>query len=124
MAGDIERLAEQLTAHRLEPLLDKLARHAELNEEQQRSFKVWAGAMLERLVHPSHAGLAGYREALESVRQEFRAVHSGVAAAWLTQGHIDEELVCRRALLGHLIDLVEPLVGAEPHRGRIVKAAA
>lgn len=125
MAGETERLSEQLNAARLEPVLERLSHHAELSDDQRRSFDVWAHSMIERIVHPAHAGLAGYREALESVRREFRAVHSGVAAGWLSLGHIDEELVCRRAFLGHLIDLVGPLVGHEPiPQQRIVKAAA
>jgi hypothetical protein len=81
-------------------------------------------AKSELLLRSSAAGLAGLREHLETVRREFRAVHAGVAAGWLSTGAIDEELVCRRSFLAHLLDVLGPVVGAEAPPGRLVKAAA
>lgn len=124
MAGEIEHLTAALSPRRLEPVLTRLARHAELGPEQRRAFHEWVTAMLDRLLAPESIGLAGLREGLESIRQEFRAVHAGVAAGWLARGSIDLELVCRRSFLAHLIDVVEPLVGQEPSKARMVKAAA
>lgn len=124
MAGESERLVDALSLQRLEPFLQRLAFHAELSEPRRLAFIEWAHAIRERLLHPPSAGLAGFRESLESVKQEYRAVHAGVAAGWLASGHIDEELVCRRSFLGHVIDTVGPEVGAEPPPSRLVKAAA
>ncbi len=124
MAGEIEQVINALSPRRLEPVLTRLAKHAELDPEQRRAFQAWTGAMIDRLTAPTSVGLAGLREGLESVRAEFRALHAGVAAGWLARGHIDLELVSRRAFLAHVIDVVEPLVGHEPNRARMVKAAA
>jgi hypothetical protein len=124
MAGETERITQALSWSRVEPELEQLAHRAELDDEQRRAFVAWARMVHERLVSSPTSGLAGLRERLDAVRREFRAVHAGVAAGWLARGHIDETLVCRRAFLGSLIDRLEPLVGAEPAVGRLVKAAA
>lgn len=124
MAGETEHLIAALSPRRLEPIITRLSRHAELTAEQRRAFHDWSTAMVDRLTAPDLIGLAGFREGLDSIRQEFRAVHSGVAAGWLARGVIDLELVCRRSFLAHLIDVVEPLVGHEPAKARIFKAAA
>jgi len=125
MAGETERLTEALSQQALAPVVLRMARSAELSPTQHHAFEAWSGAIVARLISPSGAGgLSGFRGGLDSVRREFRAVHAGVAAGWLAHGRIDEELVCRRSFLGHVIDLVAPMVGAEPSASRLVKAAA
>lgn len=124
MAGETERLSESLSKASLSPVIESLAVRAELGAAQQRAFREWAESIVERLSNPASAGLSGLREGLESLRQEFRAVHAGVAAGWLARGSIDEELVCRRSFLGHVIDVVGPQVGQAPSTQRYVKAAA
>jgi len=124
MAGETERLTDALSLDRLSPLVARLAVHAELSDSQRRAFEAWSSAITARLISAASGGLAGFRSGLEGVRHEFRAVHAGVAAGWLAGGTIDEELVCRRSFLGHLIDQVAPLVGHAPSPGRVVKAAA
>jgi hypothetical protein len=124
MAGETERLTEALTMLGASPVVHQLARSAELSDAQRRAFEAWAQSILAQLINPPLSGLAGFRDGLDSVRREFRAVHAGVAAGWVALGRIDEELVCRRSFLAHVIDLVTPLVGPEPAVGRVVKAAA
>ncbi|MCA2978509.1 MAG: hypothetical protein INH41_03415 [Myxococcaceae bacterium] len=124
MAGETERIIETLSRDHLDPLLAELAARAELDDGRRRAFLAWADMMRERFLSPPAPGLAGLREQLEVVRREFRAVNAGVAASWLARGTIDEELVCRRSLLGALIDRVAPHVGGEGSSGRVVKAAA
>lgn len=124
MAGETERLSDALSLAKLAPVLERLAANAELDANGRKALNAWAAAIIEQLLTPSVAGLAGLRESLEAVRREFRAVHAGVAAGWQTRGHIDEELVCRRSFLSHVIDLVGPTVGLEPAPSRFVKAAA
>lgn len=124
MAGETERLTDALSMQQLSVVVARLGRDAELSEMQQRSFERWTESVRQGLISHAPAGLAGFRVGLDEVKREFRAVHAGVAAGWLARGHIDEELVCRRAFLGHLLDVVAPLVGAEPPVGKLVKAAA
>lgn len=124
MAGETQRLTEALSPRAVAPVVQRLSRSAQLSEPQHRAFEAWTESIVERLISPSMGGLAGFRGGLDSVRREFRAVHAGVAAGWLAHGRIDEELVCRRSFLGHVIDLVAPMVGPEPATARVVKAAA
>ena len=124
MAGETERLTAALSTQAMAPVVLRMARGAELSPLQHRAFEAWAQSIVDRLVSPSASGLAGFRGGLDSVRREFRAVHAGVAAGWLAHGRIDEELVCRRSFLGHVIDVVAPMVGPEPAASRVVKAAA
>ncbi len=124
MAGKTERITQALSAVELSATLERFANRAELSDEQHRSLASWAVAKSELLLRSSVAGLAGLRDQLETLRREFRAVHAGVAAGWLSTGVIDEELVCRRSFLAHLLDVLEPAVGAEAAPGRMVKAAA
>jgi hypothetical protein len=124
MAGETERLTEALSTQALSPVVQRLSRSAQLSQQQHRAFEVWTESIVQGLISPSTGGLAGFRSGLDLVRLEFRAVHAGVAAGWLAHGSIDEELVCRRSFLGHLIDLVAPMVGPEPATSRLVKAAA
>lgn len=125
MAGETARLTEALSQQTLAPVLLRMSRSAELSPSQHHAFEAWTQSIVERLVSPSAAGgLSGFRGGLDSIRREFRAVHAGVAAGWLAHGRIDEELVCRRSFLGHVIDLVAPMVGPEPAANRVVKAAA
>lgn len=124
MAGETERIIDTLLPSRILARLEHLATNAELDAATSGAFIAWGVALVESISASSQAGLSGYRDQLERLKNEFRSVHAGLAAGWMTTGAIDEGLVCRRTFLGQLIDTLEPLVGHAPSPARIVRTAA